>query len=467
MIYPFWHGGCNKLPGYENQSFMNRIFTTIILSLACTGSFAQGLSLKECMRYALDRSAKVRIQEAEVDDARIARREAILKAFTPSLEAGSYAYSNFGRSVDPETNTYVSTTSFNNGYSISGGIVLFNGFEAINNVKVSRTSLMMGVEQEQKLRDDICLATMEAFCNVVYYSKLSDVVADQVRTLNDALTLVRKQEELGQKGYADVVQTEADLADMEYNLIVARNNLAAALLTLKDVMFWDEDNELEINMEDFVASASLVNAEGAAAEVADFAIANHPSVLIAKGKLDNARLDLRTAKWKFSPQLSFYAGWSTSYYTYPGLKDYTPIPFKNQFRNNGGEYLQVSLSFPIFDRLRLFSNLKRSRNSFRKAEAEYDSTLRQVESEVERAVQDRDGAGSALIQAERRESVQEEAWKLNVKKFEQGLISAIDFRKASDNLLNAKAERLNAMLKWRLKSSVVQYYNGVSYIDQE
>ena len=467
MIYPFWHGGCNKLPGYENQSFMNRIFTTIILSLACTGSFAQGLDLKECMRYALDRSAKVRIQEAEVDDARIARREAILKAFTPSLEAGSYAYSNFGRSVDPETNTYVSTTSFNNGYSISGGIVLFNGFEAINNVKVSRTSLMMGVEQEQKLRDDICLATMEAFTNVVYYSKLSDVVADQVRTLNDALTLVRKQEELGQKGYADVVQTEADLADMEYNLIVARNNLAAALLTLKDVMFWDEDNELEINMEDFVASASLVNAEGAAAEVADFAIAHHPSVLIAKGKLDNARLDLRTAKWKFSPQLSFYAGWSTSYYTYPGLNDYTPMPFKSQFRNNGGEYLQVSLSFPIFDRLRLFSNLKRSRNSFRKAEAEYDSTLRQVESEVERAVQDRDGAGSALIQAERRESVQEEAWKLNVKKFEQGLISAIDFRKASDNLLNAKAERLNAMLKWRLKSSVVQYYNGVSYIDQE
>ena len=446
---------------------MNRIFTTIILSLACTGSFAQGLDLKECMRYALDRSAKVRIQEAEVDDARIARREAILKAFTPSLEAGSYAYSNFGRSVDPETNTYVSTTSFNNGYSISGGIVLFNGFEAINNVKVSRTSLMMGVEQEQKLRDDICLATMEAFTNVVYYSKLSDVVADQVRTLNDALTLVRKQEELGQKGYADVVQTEADLADMEYNLIVARNNLAAALLTLKDVMFWDEDNELEINMEDFVASASLVNAEGAAAEVADFAIAHHPSVLIAKGKLDNARLDLRTAKWKFSPQLSFYAGWSTSYYTYPGLNDYTPMPFKSQFRNNGGEYLQVSLSFPIFDRLRLFSNLKRSRHSFRKAEAEYDTALRQVESEVERAVQDRDGAGSALIQAERRESVQEEAWKLNVKKFEQGLISAIDFRKASDNLLNAKAERLNAMLKWRLKSSVVQYYNGVSYIDQE
>ncbi|MGN1211323.1 MAG: TolC family protein, partial [Candidatus Cryptobacteroides sp.] len=200
----------------------HRIFTVAILSLACTGAFGQRLSLKECMEYALDKSAKLKVQEADVDDARIARRDAILKAFTPAVEAGTYAYSNFGRSVDPETNTYVSTTSFNNGYSISGGIVLFNGFEAVNNMKISKTSLMMGIEQEQKLKDEICLATMEAFYNVVYYSKLSEIVGGQVKTLEDALSLVRRQEELGQKGYADVVQTEADLADMEYNLIVAQ-----------------------------------------------------------------------------------------------------------------------------------------------------------------------------------------------------------------------------------------------------
>ena len=33
-------------------------------------------------------------------------------------------------------------------------------------------------------------------------------------------------------------------------------------------------------------------------------------------------------------------------------------------------------------------------------------------------------------------------------------------------MLNAKTERLNALLKWHLKSSVVKYYNGISYIDQ-
>ena len=106
------------------------------------------------------------------------------------------------------------------------------------------------------------------------------------------------------------------------------------------------------------------------------------------------------------------------------------------------------------------------KNSYKRAEAEYDTAVRQVQAEVERAVQDRNGAGAALNQAERRESVQDEAWRLNVKKFDQGLISPIDFRKASDNMLNAKTERLNALLKWHLKSSIVKYYNGISYIDQ-
>lgn len=446
----------------------HRIFTVVILSLACTGAFARGLGLKECMQYALDKSAKLKIQEADVDDARLARRDAILKAFTPAVEAGTYAYSNFGRSVDPETNTYVSTTSFNNGYSVSGGIVLFNGFEAVNNVKISKTSLMMGIKQEQKLKDEICLATMEAFYNVVYYTKLSEIVGGQVRTLEDALSLIKRQEELGQKGYAEVVQTEADLADMEYSLIVAQNNLANAIITLKDIMFWEEGDELEIDMEGIEQASTLVegDADAESSAVADFAVGHNPSVLIAKGKMDNARLSLKTAKWKFSPYLSLNAGWSTSYYTYPGLAGYVPVPYGQQFRNNGGEYIQLSLSFPIYNRLQTFSNLRKMKNNYKRAEAEYDTAVRQVQAEVERAVQDRNGAGSALNQAERRESVQEEAWRLNIKKFEQGLISAIDFRKASDNLLNAKAERLNALLKWHLKSSVVKYYNGVSYIDQ-
>ena len=102
------------------------------------------LTLRECMEYAVSNSTQVRIQQSKNDDARLDRRDAILRAFTPSVDGNSYGYYRWGRSIDPETNTYVTTTSLNQGFSVSAGISLFDGFSAINNLKITRTAVAMG-----------------------------------------------------------------------------------------------------------------------------------------------------------------------------------------------------------------------------------------------------------------------------------------------------------------------------------
>ena len=126
---------------------MKKKLIITVAALFCSGFlFAQEvMTLKECMHYAVENSSRVKIQQMEVDDARVARRDAILNMFTPQVSAGTYAYSNFGRSVDPETNTYVSTASFNNVYTVGGGITLFNGFASVNNAKISKTALKMEI----------------------------------------------------------------------------------------------------------------------------------------------------------------------------------------------------------------------------------------------------------------------------------------------------------------------------------
>lgn len=448
---------------------LNRIIT-ILLSLGFSASAVFGqevMTLKDCMRYAVENSSKVKLQELEVDDARVARRDAIMQAFTPQVSASTYAYSNFGRSVDPETNTYVSTTSFNNGYSVSGGITLFDGFAAVNNMKVTKTALKMGIDQERLTEDQICLATMEAYCNALYYGQLAEILQGQVATSESTLILAKKQEELGQKGYTDVIEMEAELADRQYQLISAKNMYADAMLTLKDIMFWPMDQELLVD--DSIAESEVIATlfpTDEKEQIIEYAVNNLPSVSIAKATMENALVDLKTAKWAFSPSLSLYAGWSTSYYTYPGMQGYVPTPFHTQFKNNGGEYIQLSLSIPIFDRLSTFSKLNRKKNAYSRASIQYEQKVREVEAEVTRAIQDRDGASAAYIQADRRAELQEDAYHLNLKRFEQGLISTIDFQKASDNWLNAKTTRLDALLKFYIKRCVVDYYNGVSYLEQ-
>ena len=446
------------------------IFTALtMIALPLFGRGREMMSLKDCMEYAVENAAQVQVQRTKVGDARLDRRDAILTAFTPSIEASTYGYYRWGRSIDPETNTYVTTTSLNNGWSVSAGITLFDGFSALNNIKIAKTSLSMGLTWERQEEDKVCLATMEAYFNVLYYTELVGILAEQVENAQSALTLASRQEELGVKGHADVVQMEADLADREYELVSARNSLADAKITLEDVMLWPVGEELVIDasLDSLDATTSGASGNVIVEDIILKARASMPSVIVAKGALDNAKYALRTAKWQFLPTLGLYGGWSTSYYTYPGQAGYTPTPYWNQFTNNGGEYLQLSLSIPIYGRLSKFTKLSKRRNEYRRAAIEYDKSLRDVESEVRRAVSDCDGAESALLQAERRADAQEEAYRLNSRKFEQGLISSIEYNTASSNYLKAKAERLNALLKWQLKRRVVSYYNGVRYIDQE
>ncbi len=452
---------------------MNRVLFAGFLaaSLWCTKARSEQrvYSLKDCMRYAVDHSLDMKVQAANMDDDRIARRDAILAAFTPYVSGAAHAYSNFGRAIDPETNTYVSIASFNNAYSVSAGINLFNGFSAVNNLKITRTARDMGLSERQQAEDKICLATLEAYYNVVYYTQLAKILAEQVQTAADALHLAKRQEELGQKGYADVVQMEADLADKEYQRQNAENSLLDAYITLKDIMCWPIDEDLRID-DAFAEDRAEVDLSDNSEETADIteqAKQRLPETFIAKGNRDNALRELHTAKWQLAPSLHLYAGWSTSYYTYPGQQDYVTTPFRNQFSSNSGEYIQLTMSIPVYDRLSRHSTIARKKNAWKRYEAEYDRTMRNVEAEVKRAVQDRNGASAAYVQAERRAAVQEEAFRLNTKKFEQGLISSIEYKTASNDYLNAKAERLNALLNYYLKKRVVAYYSGIPYINQE
>ena len=167
------------------------------------------MSVQDCMKYAVSNSTKMRIQQAAKSDARIARRDAVLAIFTPQVQAQTYAYYNFGRSIDPQTNTYFNTTSFHNNYGVDAGLDLFNGFQAVNNYRISRTSLLIADSQQKQAEAEICLAVMEAYYNVVYYQRLADIYEEQVDVARQAVAKARRQEELGQKGHADVIQMEA------------------------------------------------------------------------------------------------------------------------------------------------------------------------------------------------------------------------------------------------------------------
>ena len=414
------------------------------------------MTLKECMEYAVSNSTKTRISQANVGDAQISRRDAILSALTPSVSAGASAGYNFGRSIDPQTNTYFNPTSFSNNYSINAGIDLFNGFQAVNNMRISKTSLAISKSEQEQTEADICLAVMEAYYNVVYYSRLCQLFEEQVVTAKASLAKMRRQEEIGQKSRADVIQLEADLADREYDLANTRQIYSEQMMTLSDLMFFPMDEQLVV---DTVMPEPTINVQSED-EIVSFALGNDPAVRIAGMRAENARIELSTARWQLLPRLSASAGWGTGFYS---IDD---NGFRTQLRNHAGESVGVSLSIPIFNRLQSHSEVSRKKNSYIRAAAELEQKNRETESAVRKAYNDCNTAMATYVQSCKKTEIQQEAYQLNRKRMEQGLISGLEYQTAVNNYLKAKSDNMNSLFKYLIKQSVLKYYSGIDYVNQ-
>lgn len=123
-----------------------------------------------------------------------------------------------------------------------------------------------------------------------------------------------------------------------------------------------------------------------------------------------------------------------------------------------------SLSLPIFDGLARVSNLKRSKQELVIARNQKEETRRTLYSDIEQAVADMNGQADEFYQADRQEEAMNMAHRLNLRKYEEGLINAIELHTSANRLMQARSEKLNARLKYSLKKRLVDYYRGEPFI---
>ncbi len=421
-------------------------------------------TLHDCMQYAVAHSPEMRLQQATNDDRRIDRREAAF-GFLPTISAGTSGSFNFGRGIDPETNVYTNTTTFSNSYSLSADLDLFNGFSAVNNFRIAKTAVLLGVEEEQIKKDDICLQVIQAYYNVLYYRGMVELAREQLEESRTTLEQARVQSELGLKSYADVLQIESDVAAKDFNLTQQENTLEQGILTLKTAMYYPFDDELTLAEVEPSVLFSAFSHESDADSIAAAARGYLPAFRAEELKVRSAEFDLMTAKWSLVPYIYAQGGYSTGYVydrSY-AVND----PFWDQMNEKQGQYVGIGISIPIFNGLYKYNQIARKRNALATAEANRDIKYQQVEGEIRRAVQDMRGAAKQFVSADKKVNALVLSHQANSRKYEEGLMTVIELQTSSNSLLEARAERLNQGLQYLLKERVVMYYKGITYLDQE
>lgn len=377
---------------------MKTALLTLAVSILLTPLYAQEkMTLEACMKYAIEHSTSVQQQEIALEDARQNYIGAVASAM-PSINASTGGTMNYGRSIDPETNTYTTTSTFNNSYSLSGSLTVFNGLSTINTIKATKVMRAMGIEELQLARDQIAMNTMSAYFDVVYYYGTVEIAQEQLRTSQLELKQVQEQYELDLKAPADVAEVEAQVANYDYLLTEQQSNLELALIELRKVMNYPQEEPLEIDTEVDIEGMLITET---LEEVLNYALVYNPQI---RSKEMNSRyyeLNYASTKGRYLPSISLSGGFSTNYFVNvdsPG----NYAKYFNQLGNNRGYYVGMSMSIPIF------SGLSR-RVAKHRAKLQYDNAIlahteqrRTLESEVAKTYQEMQNFGKQYIMSQKK-----------------------------------------------------------------
>ena len=432
---------------------------TICLTIASLHASGQtSLTMQQCMQYAVEHNHEVKRAELELDNYKVARTGAAGR-FLPAVEANIGAQYNFGRAIDPETNGYTDVSTFYNGYSLQASLPLFDGFGRVHALRAAKASALMGHSAWRQSQNHAALNVLQAFVSVAYYEGLVKMADEKVRETELLLRQTRLLEEVGRKSVADVAQVESQKAEADYELTRQQNLYTSALLELKKEMAFPLSDTLSIAIipNEGAHAFQGVNVLTPAGRDAS-GLELSPELQVARYQMLASKHEWRQARAAFFPVLSLSAGLNTTYYH--TLHSSTGDPFHTQFKNNMGEYVGVTLSIPLFNRLQTVTSIRRAKNNYRIACEAYEQKQLELEKLSREAWHDWQGYLKQTEQMVEKVEADSIAYQLTRRQFEEGLSTAIDLRTTSAQLLNSKATLLECRLMAIVKKQLVRYYKG-------
>ena len=455
--------------------------TTITISMICfniTPLSAQTVwTMDQCMTYAVEHSTKmqsmnIRVQQAE-SDYKMAKLN-----FLPKVNAQINGQFSWGRNIDPETNNYNNVTTFNNYYELYASLPLFDGFATLNSFKQARLARSNSETALQQSRDELAINVMQAYIDACYDYDCINLATKKLDDSNALLHKTQRLFELGEKSRPDVAQIEAQVAEDEYNLIHQRNEWQKAILKLKSLMNYipkastlSKEESTSDDTKEEMQNITLINPyQENRKEVDHTPLFNsgenkeNVSILLASNAIRDAEYTYKIKRADLYPSLSLEGEVGTNYYK--NLSQGGNTTFGQQWHNNQGEYLVLSLHIPLVSPA-VWKSVKKARNDIALARISLDEKRRELEDNMSEAVMDYNGYSREYSQMEKKISSDSLAYDLSYQKYEEGILSTFDLHTASETLLQSRIKQLQIAMLLAMKQRLVEYYSGQPLIHQK
>jgi len=418
-------------------------------------------NLSRCISFSIENNIGLKKLEVQqkmaTEDLSQSKRDLL-----PGISASSRAGISFGRSIDPNTNDIVNNEFFNNSYDLGASMTLFSGFRLVNQIEYQKFRKKATELNRLNAIDDLAFGVMNSYFDVLYYKGMLKIAQEQVETSRINLKKIEKQVELGMKSKPDLLEMKANFESEELRRIQVGNSLKTASLQLKQRMNLTDTTEMVLDEEQ---SPMVITEKQDQQNLFSSYTQWSPYYQSFEAQLKASRKLLAISRSQLYPSLNANASIGTAFYETTKDDAGKTIGFSTQLDNNRNQYLGGAINIPIFGRWAARSDIKKAKLQVEQAQNTLDEEKQKLYFEMVNNLNDLEALEKEYNQYLKQQEADQLAFQASEKKFEQGLVSVVDFYIAKNRMANSVSQGLNERLYSAIKRKSLDFCSGKRFCE--
>ncbi len=447
------------------------IFLFLVFSTVSFHASAQDKwSLEKCIDHAHENNIQVKQQSLNIEYGENNLKQSKFNLL-PNLNASANNSYSFGRALDETTYEFTEDERvISANASINSSITLFNGLQNYNSIKRNEFELKAAIQNVEKLKNDISLNIASAYLQILFNMELLDVAKKQLEITQLQVERTSKLVDAGSLARGALLEIEAQAAAEDLQVVTAQNQLDLSYLTLTQILDLDSVGGFEIKIPE-LESVTAVPISVTVLSVYQDAQKILPQIKSARYQLSSAEKSLDLAMAGRSPRLTLSAYYGSGYSdirqkligidpeTYQPI--YEDYPFWEQMNDNASTTVSLGLSIPIFNRWQVNTNISNARLNFMNQRFELENKKNILYKNIQQAYSDATAAQKKYFSAQEALESMQESFKYTEQKFEVGLVNAVDYNTAKNQLARTESDLLQAKYDYIFRMKILDFYRGI------
>lgn len=415
----------------------------------------QAWTLKKCIDYAIEHNLTIKQQEASAEQSKIELSTA-KNSCLPDLNGSASHSFSFGRSLQAD-NTYNSINTQNTGFSLSTSVPLFTGLQIPNNIALSKLNLQAALEDLNAAKENVSIQVASSYLQVLFNDELARVAHEQVDLSREMLVQREAYFRNGKASESELYEAKSRVAQDELSAVQADNDYQLALLDLSQLLELPSPDGFAIVSPQTDAVENLGTPLPPAEIYAD-ALLIKPVIKAAQYRLEGAQKSIRIAQSAYYPQLSLGAGLSTNYYKMSGMDN---AGFGSQLRDNFSQYVGLTLSIPIFNRLATRNRVRSARIQQTTLGWQLEDSKKTLYKEIQQAYYNTLSAQTQYTSSRTAAEAAKASFDLMKERYMNGKANATEFNESRTAWMRAVSDQLQAKYNYIFRFKILDFYRGV------